>query len=210
LFRGFRTRSLKNVSVALAEQIGEKAARVIVRRSLRNFFRDCVEIGIALVASSNELRSEIAVAGREHLDAALAKGNGVILLSGHLGNFFLIGTRLALEGYPLHVVVNQPSHGQFAKLMDDYRLKVRQKTIHARPRPEAVRELARVLRSNGLALLIADEYRTGSGILVPFFGRSVLARRGPATLALRTGAAVVPRAEQSRDPRKHIAHDAVA
>ena len=192
LFRGFRTRSLKNVSVALAEQIGEKAARVIVRRSLRNFFRDCVEIGIALVASSNELRSEIAVAGREHLDAALAKGNGVILLSGHLGNFFLIGTRLALEGYPLHVVVNQPSHGQFAKLMDDYRLKVRQKTIHARPRPEAVRELARVLRSNGLALLIADEYRTGSGILVPFFGRSVLARRGPATLALRTGAAVVP------------------
>jgi KDO2-lipid IV(A) lauroyltransferase len=76
--------------------------------------------------------------------------------------------------------------------MDDYRLKVRQKTIHARPRREALRELSQVIRSNGVAVVIADEYRGNDGIHVPFFGRTVLARRGPATLALRTGAAVVP------------------
>jgi KDO2-lipid IV(A) lauroyltransferase len=48
------------------------------------------------------------------------------------------------------------------------------------------------LRRNELAIIIADEYRSGDGIDVPFFGRTVTARRGPATLALRTGAAVVP------------------
>ena len=76
--------------------------------------------------------------------------------------------------------------------MDDYRLQVRQRTIHARPRRQALRELSRVLRNNQIAVIIADEYRGSTGIAVPLFGKTVRAGRGPVTLALRTGAAVVP------------------
>jgi Kdo2-lipid IVA lauroyltransferase/acyltransferase len=130
--------------------------------------------------------------GRKNLDAALEKGRGVIALGAHMGNFFLIGTRLATEGYPTHVLVNQPRNGLYAKLADVYRLQVRQKTIHARPRSEALRELHQVLRHNEIAVIIADEYRSRNGVPVSLFGRTVLARRGPATLALRTGATVIP------------------
>jgi KDO2-lipid IV(A) lauroyltransferase len=76
--------------------------------------------------------------------------------------------------------------------LDHYTLKIGQKMIHARPRRKAIVELVKVLRDNQIAVVIADEYRSGRGISVPFFGRTVLARRGPATLAMRTGAAVVP------------------
>jgi KDO2-lipid IV(A) lauroyltransferase len=203
LFRGFRRRSIRNVQIALRQDFDGAVVQRIVRRSLQNFFRDFVEIVTALVTPSNRLRSEIPVIGREHLDAALAKGNGVIVISAHLGNFFLLGTRLALEGYPVHVLVNQPKNGHFAKLMDEYRLKVRQNTIHARPRRDASHELVQVLRRNELAVLIADEHRRGAGISVPFFGRTVQARRGPATLALRTGAAVVP-AYLVRNGKSHL------
>src|SRR5215475_1957305 len=55
-----------------------------------------------------------------------------------------------------------------------------------------MRALGRVLRCSAIAVAIAAESRRNNGIQVPFFGRIVLARRGPATLALRTGAAVVP------------------
>ena len=192
LFRGFRTRSIRNVTVALGENLGPGQVEETVRKSLRNFFRACVEIAVALEASSEEHRTSIPIHGREHLDAALAKGHGVIALSAHLGNFFLVGNRLAAEGYPVHVLVNQPKYGRFAELMDHYRLRVGQKTIHARPRREAWRELLGVLRRNEVAVIIADEYRKGNGIRVPLFGRTVVARRGPATLALRTGAPVVP------------------
>jgi lauroyl/myristoyl acyltransferase len=183
---------MRNVKVALGERLDRTEVHRIVRRSLRNFFRDFVEIGVALVVPGPKLRSEIPAVGLENLDAALTRGNGIIVLSAHLGNFFLIGTRIALEGYRVHVLVNQPSNGPFAKLMDDYRLKVQQKTIHARPRREALREIGGVLRRNELAVMIADEHRRGSGVDVPFFGHTVSARRGPATLALRTEAAVVP------------------
>ena len=192
LFKGFRTRSIRNVGLAFGEKLNKAQVEEIARKSLQNFFHDFVEIAIALVTKAEDLRSEIPIEGLENLDAALAKGRGVIALGAHLGNFFLAGTRLATENYPTYVLINQPRNGQFARFMDNYRLKVWQKTIHARPRREAWRELNRVLRRNQLAVVIADEYRSNSGIHVPLFGRTVLARRGPATLALRTGAAVVP------------------
>ena len=159
---------------------------------MRNFFRACVETAIAVKSNDEELRSRTPLIGRENLDAALAKGNGVLVLSAHLGNFFLVGCRLAVEGYSTFVLVNQPRDGRFAELMDSYRLQARQRTIHARPRREALRELNNALRQNQVALMIADEFRQGHGIPVPFFGGMVISRRGPVTLALRTGAAIVP------------------
>jgi KDO2-lipid IV(A) lauroyltransferase len=176
----------------MAGSIDRGMASVAARRSLRSFFRACVEITIALESSEEQLRAEMPIAGREHLDAALAKGNGAIVLSAHLGNFFLVGTRLAIEGYPVHVLVSPPRDPQFAELMDDVRLQVWQRTIRARPRRAALKELHAVLRRNEIAIVIADEYKNGHGIPVPLFGGIVSARRGPATLALRTGAAIVP------------------
>ena len=192
LFRGFRTRSVANIRSALGAGLSDGEIDQVARHSLRNFFRACVEIGVAVVASYAQLRAEIPIVGRKHLDAALAKGKGVLLLSAHLGNFFLVGCRIAIDGQPAFVLVNQPRDGRFAELMDDYRLQVRQKTVHARPRYQALRELTDLLRRNQVAVVIADEYRRGSGIEVPLFGKTVIARRGPVSLALRTGAAVVP------------------
>lgn len=192
LFKGFRTRSMRNISMAFQDRLNDGAVAEMARRSLRNFFRDCVEVALTLHSADRELRAQVPMIGREHLDAALNKGAGVVILSAHLGNFFVLGTRLAVDGYPIHVLVNQPRDGRFAELMDRYRLKVKQRTIHARPRQEALKRLYEILRANEIAIVIADEYRRGSGVPVSLFGGTVTARRGPATLALRTAAAVVP------------------
>jgi KDO2-lipid IV(A) lauroyltransferase len=192
LIRGYRTRSIMNLRVALAGRAGACERRAIVRRTLRNFFRACVEMIIAMESSDEERRAAVSVDGLEHLEAAIAEGKGVIILSAHLGNFFLVGTRLAVAGYPVHMLINQPSNSKFAKLLDEFRRQIKIRTIHARPRQQALRNLNSVLRSNGIAIMIADEYRKGNGIPTTLFGRTVFARRGPATIAARTGAAVVP------------------
>lgn len=183
---------MENIAVAFSDRTNDARIEYIARRSLENFSRSCVEIAVALEVSDAEFRALIPMIGSEHLDAALAKGAGVLLLSAHLGNFFLVGSRLAVEGYVVSVLVNPPKDGRLAKLMDKYRLQVGQKTIHARPRQQALKELHDSMRRNELAVVIADEYRHGKGIEVPLFGRTVIARRGPATVALRTGAAIVP------------------
>jgi KDO2-lipid IV(A) lauroyltransferase len=191
-FLSFRTRSMANIRAVFERQLSTVAVEDIARQSLRNFMRSCMELAIALETTDRELRAWIPLVGSEHLDAALAKGSGVLVLSAHLGNFFLLGTRLAIDGYNASVLINQPRDGRLAELMDDYRLQVRQKTIHARPRREALKALGDILRRNEIAVIIADEFRRGSGVEVPLFGRTAIARRGPATVALRTGAAIVP------------------
>jgi len=191
-FKGFRRRSIRNIAAVFGDQLNDAQVEDIARRSLRNFFRDCIEMAVALEVSENELRESIPIFGNEHLDAALSKGLGVLVLSAHLGNFFLIGTRLAVDGYAISALVNQPRDSHLARLMDKFRLQVRQKTIHARPRREALKQVTAALRRNELAVVLPDEYRRGEGIEAPLFGRIVIARRGPATLALRTGATIVP------------------
>lgn len=192
LFHSFRTRSIRNLTLALGDQLGAAEIAATVRMSLRNFFRDFVELGFALDAPPEKIRSEIQLFGREHLEAALVKGKGAIALSAHLGNFFLVGTRLAAEGFSNSVLVNQLPNGSFGRFIDHCRLRLGQRTIHARPPRLAFRHLVHALRRNEITIVIADEYRSGSGVFAPFFGRTVVARRGPATLALRTGAALLP------------------
>jgi len=192
IFHSFRKRSIRNLNLALGERLGRIEIEGIAQKSLKNFLRDFVEMGLAVGASNEEIRNEIFLQGQEYLEAALTKGKGVIVLSAHLGNFFLLGTRLAMEDYPVYVLVSLRLGKEPTQLLDDYRRKIGQKTIHARPRRKAFSKLVQVLRNNEIAVVIADEFRTGSGVYVPFFGRAVLARRGPATLAARTGAAVVP------------------
>lgn len=183
---------MENIARVFGAQLNHTQVKNMAQRSLRNFFRDCTEMAIALEVTDTQMREWIPVTGNEHLESALAKGSGVLLLSAHLGNFFLIGTRLAIDGHVISVLVNQPRDSHLAQLMDKYRLQVRQKSIHARPRREALKQLTEVLRRNEVAIIIADEYRRSDGVEVPLFGMTVIARRGPATIALRTGATVIP------------------
>src|SRR5215510_15706317 len=53
LFRGFRTRSIRNVSFALGEELTEVQVEEIVRKSLQNFLRDFVELTVALVVQTD-------------------------------------------------------------------------------------------------------------------------------------------------------------
>jgi KDO2-lipid IV(A) lauroyltransferase len=191
-FHKFRSRSVATIRVALGDCLDDGTIDLTARRSLRNFIRSCVELADTIDSGDERMRQRIALVGRHNLDAALSKGRGVLLLSAHLGNFFLVGSRLTIEGYASFVLINQPRDGRFAELMDDYRLRVRQPTIHARPRRQALRELHDLLRQNKVVVVIADEFRRGKGVEVPLFGRTVIARRGPVTLALRTGAAIIP------------------
>jgi KDO2-lipid IV(A) lauroyltransferase len=191
LFRKFRRISTANIVTALP-LVAVHQARAVAERSLRSFFRACLEILVAMESSDEERRATIAVSGMRYLEDALSTGKGVILLSAHLGNFFLLGTRLAMEGHRIHVLINHPRDGQFAKLMDDYRRQIRLETIHARPRLAAVTEISGVLKQGGIVIIIADEYRRGNGVPATLFGHTVFARRGPAIFAARTGAAIVP------------------
>lgn len=202
LLRNYRKRMEENLCVMAERFPTEQERKVVIRTAWRNFAQGVLETAWAVHASKEALCSRIALQGEEHLKRAGEKGKGVVALSAHLGNFALIGARLVAAGYSSSIVVKQPRDQGFARLIDYYRAKVGVKTISAKPRREAVGQILVALRKNEVVLLIADEFKSG-GVKIEFLGRTSHAPRGPATLALRTGAAVLPMF-MVRDPQDRL------
>lgn len=189
---GYRDRMEKNIAAAMGDEFPSAAAgKKLVWQAWRNFARTVLETTLLMHISKEKIIATVALEGEDQLRRALEKGKGVLALSAHLGGFTMIGARLAASGYPFSVVVKHPAHKRFARLTDDYRAQVGIHTIPAKPRREAVRGILKALRHNRIVLVIADEFKSGDE-LVDFFGLKVPAPRGPATLALRTGAITLP------------------
>jgi KDO2-lipid IV(A) lauroyltransferase len=163
----------------------------LIWQAWKNFARGVLETCAVMHLSKETIVSTITMEGEEHLKRALARGKGVLALSAHLGAFTMIGARVAAGGYPFSVVVKQPGDEHFAQCLDDLRAQLGIRTISAKPRKEAVRGILKSLRENRVVLVIADEFKSG-GVMVDFMGQTSPAPRGPATLALRTGAVTLP------------------
>lgn len=189
----YRRRMEANIENALRDQIADPAERkAILRRAWNQFALGVLDTMAVVHLPKERIAATIALEGEEHLKRALAKGKGVIALSAHLGGFTMIGARLAAVGYPFSTVVKHPPDERMARLITAYRARIGIGTISAKPRQEAVRGILKALRNNGIVLVIADEFKSGGGVEVNFMGQKAAAPRGPASLALRTGAVTLP------------------
>jgi KDO2-lipid IV(A) lauroyltransferase len=191
LCASYRKRMEENLAAALGHETSAQERNAMVWAAWTSFARSLLDTSRIMHYSKECIRSTVNLEGEEHIRRALQHGKGVLALSAHLGNFTLIGVRLAAAGFSFSVVVKQPADERFARLIDGYRAQSGIHTISAKPRREAVRGILKALRSNHIVLVIADEFKSGD-VMVDFLGLRVPAPRGPATLALRTGAVTLP------------------
>jgi lauroyl/myristoyl acyltransferase len=182
----------ENVSMALNDEfLPVKRRKTVARTAWRNFVQGLYETACSLSTSRDMICASVAIEGEQYLKQALKKGNGVIALGAHLGNFTMIGPRVAAAGYPFSILVKHPSDQRLARLLDGYRAKTGVKTISAKPRRQAARQILGALRRNEVVCVLPDVFKSGK-VNTQFLGSAVYVRRGPVTLALRAGAAVVP------------------
>ena len=187
----YRQRMEENVASVFGNELSSGEKKALVWAAWLSFARGVLDTTLAMHGSKERIMTAVTLEGEEHVRRALEQGRGVLALSAHLGSFTMIGARLAAGGYPFSVVVKQPQDRRFARLIDDYRAQVGIHTISAKPRREAVRGILKALRDNRVVLVLADEFKSGD-VMVDFLGSTAPAPRGPATLALRTGAVTLP------------------
>lgn len=181
-----------NVSMALSDQsIPVERRKSVARMAWRNFVQGLYETAWTLYSSREMICASVAIEGEEYLKQGLQKGKGVIALGAHLGNFTMIGPRVAAAGYPFSMLVKHPPDERLARLLDGYRAKTGVKTISAKPRTQAARQILGALRRNEVVCVLPDVFKSGK-VNTQFLGSAVYVRRGPVTLALRAGAAVLP------------------
>jgi KDO2-lipid IV(A) lauroyltransferase len=143
--------------------------------------------------SAADLDAGFRVDGFEHLEAAMATGNGAIMAMPHLGGWEWSGFWLTqVKGYPVTAVVEELEPRDLFEWFVELRRSFGFEVVALGPAAGAA--TARALKANHVLALLCDRDLSGTGPDVEFFGERTTLPGGPATLALRTGAPVLPTA----------------
>ncbi len=137
--------------------------------------------------SSERVLARTRVVGFEAFRDAALSGAGVVLLTGHLGNWEMGGAAIAARGVPLDVVGKGMSNPRFQADLFAARERLGMRVIEM---GDAPREALRSLAEGKVVALLGDQSAHGGTMLLPFLGRPAVTARGPAVFAIRTGAPV--------------------
>lgn len=159
------------------------------RYVFRGFGRYLVDFFRSSKLSRNDLIEMLEIEGLSHIDEALKKGKGVIIVSAHIGNWELGGLAMAARGYPISAVALDHKNSLVNNIFINIRKRWGMEVI---PLGSAVKRSYKSLGSNKLLAILGDRDFSNNGMLMSFLGKDSLIPKGPAVLSIRTGAPIVP------------------
>ncbi|MDD5237586.1 MAG: lysophospholipid acyltransferase family protein [Candidatus Omnitrophica bacterium] len=183
-----RRRIKENLNTIFPKKSSREIRRLRIRM-VRNFAKYLVDFFRFEKLDKEYIAKYIKIENMHYFDQALSRGKGVIVLTAHLGNWELGGVVLALLDYPLWVVARPHKD----KLVDNFfNFQRQRKGVNVIPLGKAVRASLNLLKENKMVALAGDRDFTEKGIIMDFFGKPTILPEGPAALALKTGASIVP------------------
>lgn len=186
----------------LDPSVTEPVLRARVRGMVVSYTRYWIDTLRLPFLSGEAAVGAVTVEGYEHVEAALDAGRGAILALPHLGGWEWAGRWLASRGVEVVSVVERLEPPELLDWFGDLRASLGI-TVHPAG-PEVVAELRAVLDRNGVVCLLSDRDVTGGGYEVEFCGERTRLPAGPAVLALRSGAPVLPTAVYQRAGERHL------
>jgi len=197
--------ALLNLDVAFGDRISPRRKRQIFRRAVGYVTTIGLETLRYCFGSPDALLKNVEVSGLEHLARAKETGRGVVLAGGHVGTFTLVAVRLTREEYPTWVIIRFAHDPRVARLYRDMMARLGVNWIADRPRSRCIRECLAHLRSNDILHVLIDQKPSrGKGCVVPFFGIPTEMFPGAISMALKTGAAVLPVTIHRRGLTRHV------
>ncbi len=128
------------------------------------------------------VRARTKMDGFEVIKDSIDRGQGVVVVTGHLGNWEIGGAAMAAWGVPVDVVVAR----QRNKLFDGHIVRSRKRLgMNVIPREVARAKVLESLRAGRVVGILGDQDARKAGVFVDFFGQPASTARGPALFALR-------------------------
>ncbi|MCE5250896.1 lysophospholipid acyltransferase family protein [bacterium] len=125
----------------------------------------------------------------DRYERLMEAGKGVIGLSGHMGCWELMGTYLALLGFPVDAVARKLYDPRLERLLIRSR---EQGGMNVISRGENTREILRAIKGGHLIGMLVDQDMNIKGEFIEFFGRPAYTAVAPAFLSLRYGVPIIP------------------
>ncbi len=200
--------AMRNLERVFGDRFDRETLFEIARESYRNFGRMTFEYARFPRLTQRDIERLITLTGGEHLDAALARGKGAILVAGHFGNWEILST-LASRGYPMTLLVGEQHNILVDGLMNRLRGRFGVEIV---PVTGNLMGVLRALRRNRVVAMLSDQNAGKNGVFVDFLGKPASTPYGPGRMAAGTGAALLPVSVVSRGAGAHeiVVSEAIA
>jgi KDO2-lipid IV(A) lauroyltransferase len=181
--------ALANLAVAFPNRTAAER-QAIARAMFRHFGRLLLELLKYASLSGDRQLEMVEWEGEERVRLALAQDKGILFCTGHFGYWEQQALAHALKFEPMAVMARPLDNPKLHDLLERIRTSNRNSVIYRRG---AVRRALRLLHGGGSVGILIDQHMTSpDAIYVDFFGRPAATTSTLASLALRTGAPIIP------------------
>ena len=201
LAAGERKKTICHLTIAYGREKKPEELRLMARMVFFDLGRNMVDAIRLPQISAGQLNSLVKVHGLKYLNRALAKGKGVIAISGHIGNWELSASWLVNNGYPVWAIGAKLYDQRINDLITSQRNAV---GYHNIERGKATRQMFRALKQGDIVGILMDQDTRVDGVFVDFFGKKAFTPTGPVKMAMKLGCALVPMAIHIEPDNTHV------
>ena len=200
LLKRERHKTLANLALAYGREKSAAERIRLARAVFVNLGRNLFELALYPRLDDAHFLQLVTMEGREILDRELRKGKGVLIITGHIGNWELFPSFIIASGYSGGVVARRAYYEKYERLLLGLR---RSKGFRVFYRDESPKEILKTLRNNEIIGILADQdVRKLDGVFVNFFGIPAYTPTAPVLIAMKSKASFIP-GRIVREGRRH-------
>ncbi len=185
-----RAITVENLARAFPGKFSPPEVEALARAVFENLGRTAVDVARSDRLLRGSSPEAVRIDGLTRLQEARRRGNGVLLITAHLGPWELLPVIMATRYGPGHMVARPLDNPRLDDLLTALRERGGNRVIRKR---DAILAILQALRQGeAVGIMIDQHISEKDGVVVPFFGRPASTVFAPALLALRSGAAVLP------------------
>ncbi|MBN2089004.1 lysophospholipid acyltransferase family protein [candidate division KSB1 bacterium] len=195
-----RRLTIKNLSRVFGHEKSPAEILEMAKKVFKTLGRNGAEIFQLKKTLTPDPYRYISIIGLDNLERALAKGKGVIILTGHIGCWELLGGFFPMIGYEFAAVGTRLYDLRLDAILVKNRASVGMKVIE---RSTGARQIYKYLQAGGLVGILIDQDTRVDSVFVDFMGKPTYTPVGPVTFALRLGTPIVPAAIHLQPDNRH-------
>jgi KDO2-lipid IV(A) lauroyltransferase len=193
--------ALENLFHAFPEK-SEQERAAIAKGAFKNYGIVFMELLWFPNLDGFTLQEFVSIKNKEIMFDCYKRNKGMVLLSGHFGNWELgaLAVGYSLK-QPITIIVQTQSNQLVDKVINEHRCLFGNKVV---PMEKSPREILRTLYEEGIVAIAPDQSAAMESIYVEFFGRKVSTHQGPAVFALRSRAPIIMGFMQRQPDGKYV------
>ncbi|WP_018248150.1 lysophospholipid acyltransferase family protein [Orenia marismortui] len=188
LIKSRRKLAIKNLKLSLG--YSDKEAKKITKKVFQDVAIKFIEALYLKEWSDSDFEDKIKVEGLKYFERAYKENRGVILFTGHIGNWDLMGIYLASLGYPVNGVARMYKNSKINQEILDIRRSKGGKVFNKKGK--GIRKAFKSLLKKEVLVILGDQDAHNKGEFVQFLNRPASTPTGPVLFAQKTGALIVP------------------